>query len=94
MGTEELVAEILKVGVSTLISSKIAKAIGQKDIAEIIAGSGLCILGIDLAQLVIPIIKDVAGFIKGVGDFFGNGRDFMNGTGLKSKIILDRVLNK
>lgn len=89
MDTNALVAELVKVAIGTLVTSRVSKAIGQKDIAEIISASGLCIIGVDLAKLIIPVIDSVSGFFKGLHDSFSGIGDFfdnLDGSFLKDII--------
>jgi hypothetical protein len=53
--------EIIKCGVASLVMSKMSKAIGEKEIAEIISGCGWLIVGFNL----IKICQVISRFIKG-----------------------------
>lgn len=79
--TGVLVGEIIKTGFITLISSKLLKVMGKKDFAEIIAASGLCICGVEIAKLIMPICKDVSKFTQSIADFFGGIEGFFEKVG-------------
>lgn len=64
----ELLVDIIRVGTTTLVISKISKVIGQKDIAEIIAGAGLIAVGLDVIILIGPVTKWIMDFTKIAGD--------------------------
>lgn len=49
-----IVADIVKVGAVTIITSKATKAFGQKEIAEIISGIGWLSFGVGIARLFVP----------------------------------------
>lgn len=76
--TGVLVSEIIKTGFITLISSKLLKVMGKKDFADIIAASGVCICGVEIAKLIIPICKVISKFTQGIADFFGGIEEFFN----------------
>jgi hypothetical protein len=72
-----LVIDILKSGSLAFLFSKITKAIGQKEISEIIAGSGWAIIGVDFLAIIVPGIKTVTdsidkttAFFQSIGNFF------------------------
>jgi predicted histidine transporter YuiF (NhaC family) len=54
-----LVIDILKSGSMAFFFSKITKAIGQKEISEIIAGSGWALVAMDTFAIIVPGIKTV-----------------------------------
>jgi hypothetical protein len=58
-----LIADALQTGIVTLVVSKIAKGIGEKDLAEIIYASGMCVVGIDVVLMLKPITKAISGFM-------------------------------
>jgi hypothetical protein len=65
MTTGDLLIDIIKTGTVALIGTKVTKAIGQKEISEIINGTGWLICGVDIVLLVTPIIKTIqCGFDK------------------------------
>jgi hypothetical protein len=45
-----LLGDALKVGITSLVISKVAKTIGQKDIAEIIHATGWCVIALDVVK--------------------------------------------
>ena len=53
-------SDIVKSGIVAIIISRMSKAIGEKEISEIISGCGWLIVGID----VLNIVKVVGEFIK------------------------------
>jgi hypothetical protein len=71
-----LIVDIIKVGALTLVISKVSKVIGQKDIAEIIAGIGLLIVGTDVIILITPICKGIVGFNNSVSNAFNSINQF------------------
>lgn len=66
----EILIDMVKVGMISLVSSKIAKAIGEKDISEIIAGSGWCVIGVDTVRLLVPICAGLKNFGSKMYEFF------------------------
>lgn len=53
---EGLFIEIIKTGVATIVISRMAKAVGEKDMAEIVSVSGVSIIGIDIIKIVKPVV--------------------------------------
>ena len=74
--TSDLLVDMIKVGTLTLVISKVSKVIGQKDIAEIIAGIGFLTVGTDLVILVTPICKGIVNFNNSVGNAFNSMSQF------------------
>jgi hypothetical protein len=59
---DALLIDVMKSGMLALIGSKITKAIGEKEISEIIEGTGWAIVGIDVALIITPIVKGMQTF--------------------------------
>lgn len=59
MTTDDLIGNIIKNGMFTLIGSKITRAIGEKDISDIIAGTGWAIIAVNVLEIVTPMIKTI-----------------------------------
>lgn len=76
---EGILVDILKSGTVAFIGTKITKAISQKEISEIIAGSGWAVVGVDLVKLLIPIIKGIEGFFDKVEGMFDRADKLMEG---------------
>ena len=67
------IAEIIKIGLVTLISQKALKALGKKDYSDIIKFCGICLIALELiyvfkATLDNPLVNT----IKGICDFVKN----------------------
>lgn len=78
MTTGVLMADIIKTGFITLITSKTCSCLGKKDYADILKCSGLSICGCDMVQILLPICKGVKDFCDSVGKICGgieNGFD-------------------
>ncbi len=54
---EELVLTILKQGSMAFIGCKITRAMGQKEISEIIATSGWAIIGVAALDVILDVIN-------------------------------------
>jgi hypothetical protein len=65
-----LLIEILKSGTLAFLGNKITKSLQQKEISEIIAGCGWCIVGIDVVKLIMPIINGTGKFFDSASRFF------------------------
>lgn len=64
---ERLLIAILKQGTIAFIGCKITRAIGQREISEMISAGGWAILGITLVDgVIIPAIKWVEGAVETV----------------------------
>jgi hypothetical protein len=87
MVTDDLMADIIRSGVLALIGSRVARAIGEKDISEIISGTGWCIIGVDIIKILLPIAKAVSGFFKGIADFADKVEGFFSSDGILYKIL-------
>jgi hypothetical protein len=67
---DSIIADMVQVGIVSLVSSKVAKSIGEKDIGEIIAGTGWIAVGIDGVRLIKPICDTLKGFGESLYNFF------------------------
>jgi hypothetical protein len=74
--------DIIITGITTLIVCRVAKGIGQKDISEIVVGSGWCILGVNIAGLIKMTISRVSETVSGISDFFTKIDTFIEGLPL------------
>lgn len=74
----ETLVDIIKVGTLTIIVSKATKAIGQKDMADIISGVGILAVGIDIVILITPVCR----FIARIGNKASDATQGLNQIGL------------
>lgn len=81
METGQLVTDIIKSGVATVVVSRISKAIGEKDIADIITGAGLTVVGVDILLLTIPTCNKIMDFLNSVGAVADKFRKVFEGLG-------------
>jgi hypothetical protein len=79
-----LVLDILKSGAMAFLFSKVVKAVGQKEISEIIAGSGMVVVSMDVLAILVPGIKVVGdsidkttAFFNSIGQFFQSIQNFV-----------------
>ena len=86
MGTGEILISIIKVGSITLIGNKVCKAIGEKDIGNLVYGTGWLFLGTYIVLLLLPIctgitkvgtslglfMNHVEQIVQAIGKIFGN----------------------
>lgn len=91
MTTGALISEIIKTAFVTLVCSKLLKVMGKKDFGDIIAASGLCICGVDLAKIIVPFCKGVKDFFDKIGKFFGGIDDFFDKCSRDIKKIGDAL---
>ena len=67
------IAEIIKIGLVTLISQKALKALGKKDYSDIIKFCGICLIALELiCAFKVTLDNPVVNTIKGVCDFIKN----------------------
>lgn len=59
---DALLIDIVKSGTIALVGTKITKAIGEKEISEIIAGTGWTIVGINMVLMITPVVKGIQNF--------------------------------
>lgn len=69
MGTGEILISIIKVGSITLIGNKVCKAIGEKDIGNLVYGTGWLLLGTDIVLLLQPICAGITKVCTSLGTF-------------------------
>jgi hypothetical protein len=86
LNADVYINNIIITGITTLVVSRVAKGIGQKDISEIVVGSGWCILGVNLAGLIKIVIGKISETVGGIGDFIGKIDSFIEGLPI---IVLD-----
>ncbi|NMM62077.1 hypothetical protein HBE96_05105 [Clostridium sp. P21] len=55
---------IIKTGAITLVLSKAMRTFGKQDYADVIKFSGICLIGINVMQIVAYIIQHPPGIIK------------------------------
>jgi hypothetical protein len=79
LNADVYINNIIITGITTLVVSRVAKGIGQKDISEIVVGSGWCILGVNLAGLIKIVIGKISETVGGIGDFIGKIDSFIEG---------------
>lgn len=77
MKTGELLIDIIKSGVVTLVSAKMTKAIGEKDISDIISCCGYGIIGVDTILLISPIVEALEKFFKHMSDLGDGASEFL-----------------
>ena len=67
------IAEIIKIGLVTLISQKALKALGKKDYSDIIKFCGICLIALELIYAFKTTLDNpVVNTIKGICDFIKN----------------------
>ena len=67
------IAEIIKIGLVTLISQKALKALGKKDYSDIIKFCGICLIALELiCAFKVTLDNPLVNTIKGVCDFVKN----------------------
>lgn len=69
-----LIIAVAKTGLVTLVVSKFTKAIGEKEISEIITAVGIIIIGVYVIQAFMPLAQ-------GVQDFANNINNAVKGLG-------------
>jgi hypothetical protein len=84
---EELIADIIRSGVLALIGSRVARAIGEKDISEIIAGTGWAVIGVDAIKIAGPTSKVISGFFKTISEWGVKIENLLSNDGILSKIL-------
>jgi hypothetical protein len=82
---------MIRVGILTLVSSKVTKAIGEKDISEIIYGAGISVVGVNALMLIKPTIDlftNMSGWFVKMGDKIeGILNIFPKGS------VMDKIIN-
>lgn len=87
-----LLADILKSGTVAFLGCKITKAMGQKEISELIGGTGWCIVGVDIIMIVqkpVKVLIDsgrktaetidrIQGAFQGIGSLIDKLKDLTN----------------
>lgn len=63
-----LVIGIIKTGAITLVLSKAMRTFGKQDYADVIRFSGVCLMGINVVQIVAYIIQHPPGIVKVIGN--------------------------
>ena len=67
------IAEIIKIGLVTLISQKALKALGKKDYSDIIKFCGICLIALELIYAFKTTLDNpLVNTIKGICDFVKN----------------------
>ena len=67
------IAEIIKIGLVTLISQKALKALGKKDYSDIIKFCGICLIALELIYAFKTTLDNpIVNTIKGICDFVKN----------------------
>lgn len=69
--TGDLIAGILKAGMISFVGSRLMRALNQKEISEIIAASGWCVIGINGSTIVLNAIKWINNMVD-KGQAFGD----------------------
>ena len=69
MSTGVLLVDIIKTGTVTLIGNKVCKAIGEKDISDLVYGTGWMLLGVDIVLILQPFCTKVIKISTDIGNF-------------------------
>lgn len=71
---DALLIDIIRSGSIAFVGSKVVKAFGEKEISEIIAGTGWLVVGVDMVMMVSPVVK-------GIQTFFDKATNMFNAIG-------------
>ena len=73
-----LLINLAKIGVVTLFTGKMAKAIGQKEICQCINGVGILLCFAILMNGLQPLFNGISEFTNACGNFFTGLSDFVD----------------
>lgn len=65
---EAFIITLLKQGSIAFLGCKMTKVLNQKEISELLAASGLAVVGLSGVEMLIPVIKGVEVFFDKVGE--------------------------
>jgi hypothetical protein len=86
MSVDDLINDLIRSGIFALIGSRVTKSIGEKDISDIISGTGWAIIAVDIIGIAKPTASAIVRFFNTIGGFADKIEKIFN-NGLLEKII-------
>lgn len=86
MSVDDLINDLIRSGIFALIGSRVAKSIGEKDIGDIISGTGWAIIAVDVIGISKPTANAIIRFFNTIGGLADKIEKIFN-SGWLEKII-------
>jgi hypothetical protein len=88
MSVDSLVADIIRSGILALIGSRVTRSIGEKDISDIISGTGWAIIAVDVIGIAKPTATAIGKFFSTIAQWGTKMEGLLNNSdSLLNKII-------